>query len=1032
MLQGAAGCEAEATGWGFNILNSTGIPSRCFFETSVSTNSTVDISEEAGEVYFRRLIERCEQCVNQGPQELHECLTGEGTTCYEKVVSPHVLTLVQCHQMCPYNHSWACSITWDTPDDSALGAANSTNASEVLAQVLDQSNTFSNQNTSQPCKTDNSLDHGELASQDRMRLSETSEVHKVTKVRNQRALLSRRSGGSCWTPVVDAAICGVTSVVDGAVCGFKEAKDCSWGRRRRWSGFKGCSFWKIPGKCDTAAKCSMATDMSSCLGELVSSFKNEYKDYAELLTKSGCSSISSCKSKVEDGLDGAWDVVNDGIQDAKGGIGYVISHGLAKFGTMPQTLVSKTKQSAATLNEGLTSATSGLKEIIAGNFGSFQKYDLGDLCTASGVGFWYMEPTDCGFFDEFAKVFTNPLSAESHWNDAADKLATCVTKMGAFGFPTPFLDFKVAEYCMPQEVKLPVEYLLGAFKYSVNSGAALVAQVQTLVAKIEDLVKGAGINLQEIGRQVKQKRAAAKLQAVQARAQALTLSSLNSTRSSSSVWARCACEVNGHGTFPSCTSGTSCSCQGLVRFGYGDRWSALKSVSGSIQCSRSSFGGDPYGGQAKECQCLAAACSWELAGTGYCFQSPELEFKHRLGMWTDGSLDLAQSTCCGNDACAAVHYSSAEQDFMMLESLGSPSGDLDNECWKKKQCDWNCYLSRYADLRSAFGTDVAKAAQHFMNNGNAEGRDCSCEGLQCISSSDCSSLQMCMSSQCESCNWGCYLERYADLKAAFGDNYESAAAHWQNSGRNEGRDCHCSSSLSESAGYGIQVAVCFDYSFVAVGASVCLGLLFGEKAGSVVMPNLLLEVIFGASSFKKSELKNPVPQAGFSLSLAFAEEYPGFLPASEPRWGAGAYFQAELDFELEGLASVGVPLSIAFLPDPRSDRGWAVGLALSSSDGGGDAGAALAQEMQRASERIKHQGHQHLGLLAAISQMEGSSHFDKLLKQADLPNEDVLVRALSASPSQLQSSTVPAKLSAKVAAGVGFGFCLTPPTCQGQ
>jgi hypothetical protein len=39
---------------------------------------------------------------------------------------------------------------------------------------------------------------------------------------------------------------------------------------------------------------------------------------------------------------------------------------------------------------------------------------------------------------------------------------------------------------------------------------------------------------------------------------------------------------------------------------------------------------------------------------------------------------------------------------------------------------YSCYLSRYPDLQSSFGNDEKKAAQHYINSGFTEGRDCTC------------------------------------------------------------------------------------------------------------------------------------------------------------------------------------------------------------------------------------------------------------------------------------------------------------------
>jgi len=43
----------------------------------------------------------------------------------------------------------------------------------------------------------------------------------------------------------------------------------------------------------------------------------------------------------------------------------------------------------------------------------------------------------------------------------------------------------------------------------------------------------------------------------------------------------------------------------------------------------------------------------------------------------------------------------------------------------------------------------------------------------------------------EACNWGCYLERYPDLRKLFGSDQEKARVHWANYGEGEGRNCNC-------------------------------------------------------------------------------------------------------------------------------------------------------------------------------------------------------------------------------------------------
>jgi hypothetical protein len=65
-----------------------------------------------------------------------------------------------------------------------------------------------------------------------------------------------------------------------------------------------------------------------------------------------------------------------------------------------------------------------------------------------------------------------------------------------------------------------------------------------------------------------------------------------------------ACENPGHTSYPDCFLPTEGWCDhGRVRLGYGERWSEWVDVDGSFECSNGWFGGDPFPGQAKACEC---------------------------------------------------------------------------------------------------------------------------------------------------------------------------------------------------------------------------------------------------------------------------------------------------------------------------------------------------------------------------------------------------------------------------------------------
>lgn len=77
------------------------------------------------------------------------------------------------------------------------------------------------------------------------------------------------------------------------------------------------------------------------------------------------------------------------------------------------------------------------------------------------------------------------------------------------------------------------------------------------------------------------------------------------------------------------------------------------------------------------------------------------------------------------------------------------------------------YKNNYADLRKAFGNDLVKYYQHYIKNGKREGRVCI----------DYSAVF----------NAAYYANKYSDLKAAFGNDQDKLFRHFLNNGMREGR-----------------------------------------------------------------------------------------------------------------------------------------------------------------------------------------------------------------------------------------------------
>lgn len=120
------------------------------------------------------------------------------------------------------------------------------------------------------------------------------------------------------------------------------------------------------------------------------------------------------------------------------------------------------------------------------------------------------------------------------------------------------------------------------------------------------------------------------------------------------------------------------------------------------------------------------------------------------------------------------------------------------------------YLKNYGDLQGAFGTDVNAATSHFITNGLAEGRvddapsPAQIDGLQYIASNPdliaafganaaAGQQHYVANGQAEgrvldNFNETQYVANYADLQGAFGANTEAATAHYISNGFAEGRD----------------------------------------------------------------------------------------------------------------------------------------------------------------------------------------------------------------------------------------------------
>lgn len=87
------------------------------------------------------------------------------------------------------------------------------------------------------------------------------------------------------------------------------------------------------------------------------------------------------------------------------------------------------------------------------------------------------------------------------------------------------------------------------------------------------------------------------------------------------------------------------------------------------------------------------------------------------------------------------------------------------------------YQSRYADLRAAYGNDLKKYYLHYINHGEKEGRRSDIAKVTSYQGVDYSAVY----------DFDYYMKKYSDLEAAFGTNPAGAIEHFIKCGVNEGR-----------------------------------------------------------------------------------------------------------------------------------------------------------------------------------------------------------------------------------------------------
>lgn len=133
------------------------------------------------------------------------------------------------------------------------------------------------------------------------------------------------------------------------------------------------------------------------------------------------------------------------------------------------------------------------KKRILGALEEVKKYSspLGKkLSSPTGLGFWTVEKTDCGFFASLKLLTTQLRNMRYNFDKTVERFLMCISKKGLFGIPSPFMNTYVSKAYLQPWVAAPMEAILGAYKHFGNSdGCEQLPQEQADVCNLVMMVK---------------------------------------------------------------------------------------------------------------------------------------------------------------------------------------------------------------------------------------------------------------------------------------------------------------------------------------------------------------------------------------------------------------------------------------------------------------------------------------------------------------------------------------------------------------
>jgi hypothetical protein len=337
--------------------------------------------------------------------------------------------------------------------------------------------------------------------------------------------------------VESATQCGEESLTSIERCGKSVSKVCDSRRRRRccgWVGLLTCNFedvaksckvpktcmvpqtctvpkgcdapktCSVPNSCEVAKSCPKpkSCNLAQPFGDCLSSMSREVgaagQIYMNFVGNTGCTSAAACKAKVLAGLEESAAFVGARLQDRLESLMSTITGKVATGTAHINTATQAASEETDRLIESAKGIADKVLAYLTRTFDGFQKFSLGDVCSADGTGIWYMMPTDCGAFDAMQSIFNSLENAASAWTTALSGFKTCIAKTGIWQTPMPFFDLKIERVCLPQPIVTGMEYLLGSIVYAAAVAQTLVGDIQAVVAPLRAWIESK-LNLQSLG-----------------------------------------------------------------------------------------------------------------------------------------------------------------------------------------------------------------------------------------------------------------------------------------------------------------------------------------------------------------------------------------------------------------------------------------------------------------------------------------------------------------------------------------------------